>query len=115
MANGAITDGQISAFSQYSDSHAAIHGRLYFQNSWKRGAWSARENDSKPWLQIDLIGQYRVTRVATQGRNSLLYHQWVTKYKLQYSDDATSLYYYKEPGQNQHKEKLIICKNVTNL
>ena len=60
MASRAITDLQISASSQYQ---AAIHGRLHFQNSWKRGAWSAGKNDDKQWLQIDLIGQYTVTGV----------------------------------------------------
>jgi len=38
-----------------------------------------------------------VTRVATQGRNAA-YSQWVTKYKLQYSDDGVNFQYYQENG-----------------
>ncbi len=105
MASGVVADAQISASSRYSANHAAIQGRLHFQYSLKTGAWSARTNDTNQWLQIDLIGQYIVTRVATQGRNS--YYQWVTKYKLQYSNDTASFHYYKEPGKGTDKVKLI--------
>ncbi len=70
MSSGAITVAKISASSQYSANHAAIQGRLHFQYLWKAGSWSAGRKDANQWLQIDLIGQYIVTRVATQGRNS---------------------------------------------
>ena len=49
-------------------------------------------------MQIDLGNQHtKVTRVATQGRNAA-YSQWVTKYKLQYSDDGVNFQYYQENG-----------------
>ncbi|XP_078348538.1 uncharacterized protein LOC144633566 [Oculina patagonica] len=67
------------------------------------GAWVAKSSDVNPWLQIDLIGQYIVTRVATQGRNSSTYQQRVTKYKLQYGDDGTNFKYYQEQGQTTDK------------
>ena len=44
--------------------------------------------------QMTLINE--VTRLATQGRNG--YSQWVTKYKLQYSDDGVNFQYYWEHG-----------------
>ncbi len=104
MASGAITDGQITASSEHSDNHAAIQGRLNLkQTGDKRGAWSAGRNDANQWLQIDLIGQYRVTRVAAQGRND--YNQWVKTYKLQYGDDGTNFQYYRTQGQNTDKVK----------
>ena len=81
---------------------AAIHGRLNFKaGSGKHGSWSARLNDLKQWLQVDL-GSSKVTGVATQGRNG---HsgQWVTKYKLQYSDDGVTFHFYKESGQSENK------------
>ena len=105
MANGAITDGQVTASSQANSNHAAIQGRLHYKVKFKAGAWAAGKNDKNQWLQIDLIGQCIVTRVATQGRND--YDQWVTKYTLQYSNDTASFQYYKEPGQNENKVKLI--------
>ena len=99
MENGEITDGKISASTQWDADHAAKHGRLNFQAvpGKAAGSWSARFNDVNQWLQIDLGNQHtEVTRVATQGRNG--YSQWVTKYKLQYSDDGVNFQYYQEQG-----------------
>ncbi len=104
MESGAITDTQISASSQATDGHAATHGRLHFQaGSGKAGSWTAGniEANANQWLQIDLIGQYIVTRVATQGRNDA--DEWVKTYKLQYSNDTASLQYYREQGETSYK------------
>ena len=99
MEDGAISDAQISASSQWDANHAAKQGRLHFQAvSGKAGSWSAQFNDLNQWLQIDLGNQHaKVTQVATQGRNAA-YSQWVTKYKLQYSDDGVNFQYYQENG-----------------
>lgn len=106
MESGAISDGQISASSEFDASHAAGHGRLHFQET--HASWSARKNDVNQWLQIDLISYYiTVTRVATQGRYSALYNQWVTEYKLQYSINEVSFKYYREEGQNADKVRKI--------
>ena len=106
MENYAISNGQIRASSQWDANHAAFQGRLYFQVTGnKQGGWSALKSDSKQWLQVDLGSQYtKVTRVATQGRNGAN-AQWVTKYKLQYSNDGVSFQYYREPGQTTDKVK----------
>ncbi len=105
MESGGIKDAQISASSEWNANHAAIQGRLHFQAAAGRaGSWSAGTNDANQWLQIDLIGHYIVTRVATQGRNGA--DQWVKAYKLQYGDDGTNFQSYKEPGQNNDKVKL---------
>ena len=95
MENGAISDGQVSASSQWDDNHAPRQGRLNFQAvPGKKGSWSAAANNANQWLQIDLRNQNsKVTRVATQGRNAL--DQWVTKYKLQYSNDGLNSHYYR--------------------
>jgi len=105
MENGAISNGQITASSEWDVNHAAIQGRLNFQgNENKRGAWSARSNNNDQWFQVDLGSQYtKVTRVATQGR--LDYPQWVTKYKLQYSNDGENFQYYRDQGQTVDKVK----------
>ena len=103
MENAAIPDKHITASSEYSGNHAAIQGRLNFTaGSGKHGSWSARSNDLKQWLQVDL-GSSKVTGVATQGRNGHRSSQWVTKYKLQYSDDCVTYHYYKESGQSGNK------------
>ena len=105
MESGDIPDAHITASSEWSVNHAAIQGRLHFKvGEGKQGSWSAGSNDENQWLQIDLGNQHtQVTRIATQGRNSDWYDQWVTKYNLQYSDDGVDFYYYKDPGQSVTK------------
>lgn len=105
MESGAISNAQINASSQYDGNHAAVQGRLRFQRSGvKRGAWSARRNDVNQWLQIDLGASYtKVTRVAAQGRNDV--DQWVTKYRLQYSNNGINYQFYREQGQAVNEVK----------
>ncbi len=102
MESRHITDGQITASSESKSDHAAIHGRLH--NMEGHGTWTAAESDVNPWLQIDLIVQYIVTRVATQG--SYQHNRWVTKYKLQYVDDGNKFQFYRTQGQNTDKVKM---------
>ena len=120
MESGNISDGQISASSEWNaPDHAdhcrvattyyayqwdAIHyahqGRLQFKADGVRGgAWSAAKNDFNPWLQVDLGSNFtRVTGLATQGRDD--YDCWVTEYRLLYSRDQNSNFLnYKERGQ----------------
>ena len=103
MENGAISDEQITASSQYNAHHAPSQGRLHFKRSdVKRGSWSASVNDDNQWLQVALgIHYMKVTGVATQGQNA--YREWVTKYKLQYSGDGISFQYYREPEDIEEK------------
>ena len=97
MAYGAISDDQIQASSQLNGNHSATQARLYFKGDGvKAGGWSALSNDSNQWLQVDFGSYTRVQRVATQGRYAS--DQWVTKYKLQYSDDGVAFQVYREPG-----------------
>ena len=105
MENGAISDGQISAKSEWNSNYAAIQGRLHFKAvSTKVGSWSASTKSQNEWFQVDLGGQYtKVTGVATQGRND--YPQWVTKYKLEYSNDGVNFQYYREQGKVIDKVK----------
>ena len=95
MENEGITDVQINSSSQLDDTHSASEARLnYKADGSERGSWSALTNDFNQWLQVDLGTFNRVTRVATQGRNGR--DQWVTRYRLQYSDDGVTFLFYKE-------------------
>ena len=105
MENRVIKDAQIAASSQWDANHAAIQARLNFKaGGGKRGGWSARWNNANQWLQVALGSYTKLTGIATQGRNAA-YSQWVTKYKLQYSDDGVNFHYYKAPGQSSPKVK----------
>ena len=107
MKNGAIFDEQISASSQWDNNHAASQGRLqHRKNGSKSGGWSARTNDLNQWLQVDLRSyNIKVTGVATQGKNGRGKAQYVTTYKLQYSNNGVDFQYYREPGEATDKVK----------
>ena len=107
MTNGEISDQQINASSELNGNHAAKQGRLFFQEtpklsgSWSVAAYELRQRSS--WLQVDLLNKHtKVTGVATQGRNDNNvrptgpHYQWVTSYKLDYSDDGVSFLFFKE-------------------
>ncbi|XP_058960029.2 uncharacterized protein [Pocillopora verrucosa] len=102
MESGAILDAQITASSEFNGNHAATQGRLNFLAvPGKAGSWSARTNDVNQWIQVKLPGYTKITQFATQGRNA--FNQWVTKYKLEYSEDGVTFHYYHEPGQSAAK------------
>ncbi len=110
METGEITDGQISASSQYDDfNHAATKGRLRLKaGAESTGSWVVASGDTNvdQWLQIDLISPNpKVTGVATQGRDAA--DQWVTKYKQQYSNNGVDFFYYREQGQNVDKVSIL--------
>ena len=104
MEDGTISDAQISASTQ-AGSFPAKYARLN-SNSGSL-VWKASKENTKQWLQIDVLGLGRkyttVTRVATQGRKSSYYPQRVKMYKLQYSNDGENFQYYREQGQTTDK------------
>ena len=94
MENQAISDAQVTASSQMDDTNSAREARLHSKSIGnQRGGWVALKNDLNQWLQVDLGTFTRVTCVATQGRDG--YDQWVTKYRLQYSDDGDTFHSFK--------------------
>ena len=82
MESGAISDGQMTASSQYSSSYAARLSRLHLKASGGySGGWISRYNNQNQWLMVDMGHQNTiVTAVATQGRDAT--NQWVKTYKL---------------------------------
>lgn len=116
MENGAISDEQITASSQYTADHAAHQGRLHFQEtSTKSGSWVAGIGDANLWLQIDLRTVYtKVTRLATQGSNGVKHIDWVTNYKLQYGNDGVNVRYYREQGETGDKVQREVTIPFTN-
>lgn len=94
LENGQVPDAAFSASSNPAN-HGPERARLNIHAaSSKTGAWSAKTNDVKQWLQIDFGELVRVTKVATQGRQDS--DQWVTKFSLSYSMDGMHWAAYKE-------------------
>jgi len=102
MENLKITPAQISASSQYDANYDPSQGRLHYKDN--TGGWSAGANDPHPWIQIDFGIVTTVTYVATQGRHGT--EQWVTQYKVQYSDDGNSFHVFKQQGENADKVRI---------
>ncbi|XP_020628619.1 EGF-like repeat and discoidin I-like domain-containing protein 3 isoform X2 [Orbicella faveolata] len=103
MESCAIADSQITASSEWDVYSSPKRARLYTKEigiGIGTGAWSSSTNDLNQWLQVDLGKITPVTHVATQGRNSFSPGQWVTKYKLQFSDDGASFLFYKRQGES---------------
>lgn len=72
---------------QWDANHGPSNARLNRPASGgKTGAWSAKTNDLKQWIQVNFHELTRVTKVAIQGRQD--YGQWVTAFKLSYSLDG---------------------------
>ena len=101
MESGAIPDSQLTASSEWDIRHSPKQARLHTKETANRkGAWACLTNDLNQWLQVDLGKITAVTHVATQGRNFLSPGQWVTKYKLQFSNDGTSFLFYNRQGES---------------
>ena len=97
MESERIADSQISASTIRETESSSRLARLNLKaDGSKGGGWSALRNDLNQWLQVDLGIYTTITRVATQGRND--FNEWVTKYKLLYSDDGIMFDVYMERG-----------------
>ncbi|XP_015758226.1 PREDICTED: EGF-like repeat and discoidin I-like domain-containing protein 3 [Acropora digitifera] len=113
MQNRKITAAQISASSQFGSKYSPEGARLFNQPSGSQvGCWSAVRNNLHQWIQIDLRTKTRVTQVATQGRRSDTYKQWVTRYKLLFSDDGISYEGFVAQGDSVVKVTLSCCLDI---
>ena len=101
MESGVITDSQISASSVYSNKHVPQNARLHFKGAkaplaFVAAGWRAGVRNTNQWLQVDLQQTTRIIGIATQGRHD--FDQWITKYKLQYSDDGQTYSVHRRNG-----------------
>ena len=105
MESGVISNSQMSASSQWSNLERAHCGRLHVKETQHNaGGRVARTNDENQWLQIDLNNRYiEMTKVASQGRNSLRWRFRVTNYNLTYSKGGIKFLFYKEREHNEAK------------
>ena len=111
METGAISDSQIIASSEFRHDHGPRYARLH--STAGVGSWVPGSNDVNQWLGIDLVNKTKLTGVATQGRASS--HNWVTSYKLEYSDDMLTTHFYREQGESVDKVlKSYSCSTVNS-
>ena len=100
MENGGIPDARITASSFYQANEILPPraGRLNKPAS----AWCSQSNQPGEWLKVDLTQKMIVTKIATQGKpvNNM---QWVTSYKVSFSQDGRAWEVYKEHGVEKVK------------
>ena len=106
-SSDAIPDNSFSASSSYNNNRRPWVGRLNL-NSW---GWAPGRLNKPDYLQIDLLYDYVICAVATQGAGGG--DQWITKYKIQLLLNDTIFYSYRE--NNAEKVSLIQLKYHANL
>ena len=92
-SGGRIPDDSFSASSIFHIRYQAKFGRL---NGTM--AWEPRTNGHDDYLQIDLLYEYVICAVATQGNppSQSRAQEWTTEYKLRHSLNGTTFFTYQE-------------------
>lgn len=54
--------------------------------------WAALTLDQNQWIQVDFGSPRRVTGVLLQGRNGCSCNQWVTSFRVLFSNDGETFY-----------------------
>ena len=92
-SSGRIPDDSFSASSIFAPRYAAKFGRLN-----GKMAWEPKTNGRDDYLQIDLLYEYVICAVATQGNppTQSPAQEWTTEYKLRFSLNGTTFFPYNE-------------------
>ncbi|XP_078346340.1 uncharacterized protein LOC144631705 isoform X1 [Oculina patagonica] len=111
MENSVIPSYAISASSEWDGNHGASNARLHrVRAGWKTGAWSSKANDKSQWIQVDLRGMFKVTKIVTQGRQD--YAQWVTQYKVSYSTDGVHFNFQNKVYQANSDQNSVVVNTL---
>ena len=99
MENREIPNGAVTASSTWIPAAGCEPWQARLNNPrtlGSYGSWSALQNATGQYLQIDLGKERVVNKIATQGRPS--YDQWVTSYKLLFSSNGAKWNEYQNNG-----------------
>ena len=98
MEDGRILDSQITASSALDNAnydHAAHYARLNLEGiDTAPNAWVPGGKDLDEWIQVDLGASGLVSGIVMQGRDDPNQQNWVTKYKVQFSQDGGKTWRY---------------------
>ena len=102
MEDGRILDSQITASSELTENDlflGATNARLNHSVGYNgtSGSWSAAASNATQWIQVDLGVSKMVSGIVLQGREEN--NQWVTKYKVDYSEDTVPWMLVKDINQ----------------
>lgn len=89
-----VQDSQISASSSFRtwglDSFTWRPQFARLDKQGKTNAWTAATNDRCQWIQVDLGSSKKLTGIITQGAKDFGQIQFVTAFKVSYSEDGRS-------------------------
>uniref|UniRef100_A0A8C5I6Z6 Inactive carboxypeptidase-like protein X2 n=1 Tax=Gouania willdenowi TaxID=441366 RepID=A0A8C5I6Z6_GOUWI len=116
-----IDDFQLHGSTTKRYGLGAHRGRLniqagLYEDDLHDGAWCAGIDDPLQWFEVDARRLTKFTGVVTQGRNSLWSSDWVTSYKVMFSNDSHTWKTLKNGSEDMifsaNKEKEIPVRNV---
>ena len=110
-SGGRIPDDSFSASSIFKARYAAKYGRLN-----GRGAWEPKtKTDPDDYLQIDLLYEYVICAVATQGNppSQSQAQEWTTEYKIRFSLNGTTFFPYEENEIDKVGMSYCFCLQVS--
>ncbi|XP_011486550.1 EGF-like repeat and discoidin I-like domain-containing protein 3 isoform X1 [Oryzias latipes] len=115
MKSRLISDEQLSASSSFRtwaiDAFTWHPQFARLDKMGKTNAWSPAHNNRSEWIQADLERTKRITGIITQGAKDFGVVQFVSEFKVAYSDDGKSWTVVKE--ENTDNEK-IFQGNIDN-
>ncbi|KAJ8039338.1 Lactadherin [Holothuria leucospilota] len=87
----------LTASSSYDNKHKPDRAALfeidtYSEPSGGIAGWATATNNVNQWIQVDFGSPRQVTGILLQGRGESGYHQWVTSFRVLFSDDAQVFY-----------------------
>ena len=96
MEDWRIPDSQITASTYMEIYFVPSNARLNraSDSTTSFGSWSSAFRDAYQWIQVDLGFVMIVSGIVLQGREGRV--QYVTKYKVRYSDDGSSWRWVKD-------------------
>ncbi len=87
-------------------------GYIMSNKGWcSKNRYSSFKLEYDQWLEFDLGHPSTVTSLITKGRADINHDQWITKYKVSFSNNTHLWIYYKDKSQIEPK----VCLFVFNL
>ncbi|XP_036390905.1 lactadherin-like [Megalops cyprinoides] len=112
-----ISDRQLTASSTFRtwgiDAFTWHPHYARLDKQGKTNAWSPATNERTEWLQVDLETPKRVTGIITQGAKDFGVVQFVSAYKVTYSDDGQSWSVVKD--ENTRTDKVFEGNSDNNV
>ncbi|XP_053722608.1 EGF-like repeat and discoidin I-like domain-containing protein 3 isoform X1 [Synchiropus splendidus] len=107
MKSRLVSDSQLSASSTFRtwgiDSFTWLPQYARLDKQGKTNAWSPATNNRSEWIQVDLEKIKRLTGIVTQGAKDFGVVQFVSVFKVAYSNDGESWVTVKDVNTNGDK------------